>query len=110
MLLKIITFFSSRSFLHKQNLPLLFYRCENLRYESKSINPTCVSMPPTIFVPAFFTPHLTCAAVVVVVALDVVAVVVVVDDVFVVVFVVVTVVVVVTFEQKILSSHLLNAD
>ena len=81
-----------------------------MRYESKSINPTCVSTPPTIFVPAFFTPHLTCAAVVVVVALDVVAVVVVVDDVFVVVFVVVTVVVVVTFEQKILSSHLLNAD
>ena len=103
MFLKIRTFFCSRSFLHKQNLPLLFYRCENLRYESKSINPTCVSMPPTIFVPAFFTPHLTCAAVVVVVALDVVAVVVVVvDDVFVVVFVVVTVVVVVTFEQKIL--------
>ena len=101
MFLKIITFFSSRSFLHKQNLPLLFYRCENSRSESKSFNPTWVSTPPTIFVPAFFTPHLTCAAVVVV-ALDVVAVVVVVDDVFVVVFVVVTVVVVVTFEQKIL--------
>ena len=69
--------------------------CENLRYESKSINPTCVSTPPTIFVPAFFTPHLTCAAVVVVVA-----VVAVVDDVFVVVFVVVTAVIVVTFEKK----------
>ena len=83
--------------------------CENLRYESKSINPTCVSTPSTIFVPAFFTPHLTCAAIVVVVAVVVavddvfvVAVVVAVDDVFVVVFVVVIVVVVVTLEKKIL--------
>jgi len=89
MFLKIRTFFSSRSFR------------ENLRYESKSFNPTCVSTPPTIFVPAFFTPHLTVVvvvlAVVVVVAFDVVAVVVVVDDVFGVV-----VVVVVTLEQRIL--------
>jgi len=50
---------------------------------------TSVSLPPTIFVPAFFTPHLTCAAVETVI----------VNDVFV-VLVVETVVVVVTLKQR----------
>ena len=53
--------------------------------------PTSVSLPPTIFVPAFFTPHLTCAAVETVV----------VNDVFV-VLVVETVVVVVALKQRLL--------